>query len=177
MHFENLRFRPSRRIREGRVTQRTFLKRCVFGDRFHWIRVDGRPNRKKKPPFPNKNGYMWTGPQSSVSLPMPFLLFSLLCYFIPSLHVYWAVIFIYCGFARDVTVAKLVAKNKSISLLWEINSIFMDILREKVLLYWPPTWPPCHVVVNQESLRLVTVPTVYFFLLFFFSNFVAQPNW
>ena len=27
---------------------RAFLKRCVFGDRFHRIRVDGRPNRRKK---------------------------------------------------------------------------------------------------------------------------------
>ena len=25
-----------------------FLKRCVFGDRFHRKRVDGRPNRSKK---------------------------------------------------------------------------------------------------------------------------------
>ena len=31
----------------------------------------------------------------------------------------------YCWFARDVTVAMLVVKNKSISLLWELNSIFM----------------------------------------------------
>jgi len=28
-------------------------------------------------------------------------------------------------FARDVTAAMLVVKNKSISLLWELNSIFM----------------------------------------------------
>ena len=31
----------------------------------------------------------------------------------------------YCWFARDVTAAMLVVKNKSISLLWELNSIFM----------------------------------------------------
>ena len=31
----------------------------------------------------------------------------------------------YCSFARDVTAAMLVVKNKSISLLWELNSIFM----------------------------------------------------
>ena len=30
----------------------------------------------------------------------------------------------YCWIARDVTSAMLVAKNKSISLLWELNSIF-----------------------------------------------------
>ena len=27
---------------------RAFLKRCTFGDRFYWIRVDGRPNWKLK---------------------------------------------------------------------------------------------------------------------------------
>ena len=32
---------------------------------------------------------------------------------------------IYCWFARDVTAAMLVVKNKSISLLRELNSIFM----------------------------------------------------
>ena len=121
---------------------------------------------RKKPPFSNENGYMWTGPQSSVSLPMPFLLFYLLCYFIPSLHVYWVVIFIYCWSAGDVTTAMLAVKNKSISLLWELNSIFISVLREKVLLYWPPTWPPCHVVANQESFRLVVVSTVFCFLFF-----------
>ena len=31
----------------------------------------------------------------------------------------------YCWFARDVTAAMLVVKNKSTSLLWELNSIFM----------------------------------------------------
>ena len=56
----------------------------------------------------------------------------------------------YYWFARDVTVAMLVVKNKSISLLWELNSIFMEILWEKTLLYWPSTWPPCHVVADQE---------------------------
>ena len=55
-----------------------------------------------------------------------------------------------CWFARDVTVAMLVVKNKSVSLRWELNSIFMQILQKKIVLYWPPTWPPCHVVANQE---------------------------
>ena len=40
-----------------------------------------------------------------------------------------------CWFARDVTAAMLVIKNKSISLRWELNAIFMQILREKILLY------------------------------------------
>ena len=31
----------------------------------------------------------------------------------------------YCWFALDVTAAMLLVKNKSISLLWELNSIFM----------------------------------------------------
>ena len=37
----------------------------------------------------------------------------------------------HCWFAGDVTAAMLVVKNKSISLLWELNSIFMQMLREK----------------------------------------------
>ena len=32
---------------------------------------------------------------------------------------------VHCWFARDVTAAMLVVKNKSISPLWELNSIFM----------------------------------------------------
>ena len=47
MYFENLCFRPFWRIRKARVSENVF-ERCVFVDRFHWIRVDGRPNRKKK---------------------------------------------------------------------------------------------------------------------------------
>ena len=36
-----------------------FLKRCIFGDRFHRKRVDGRPNRKKKiSVFKRSNGYV-----------------------------------------------------------------------------------------------------------------------
>ena len=31
----------------------------------------------------------------------------------------------YCWFARDVTAAMVAVKNKSILLLWELNSIFM----------------------------------------------------
>ena len=31
----------------------------------------------------------------------------------------------YCWFARDVTTAMLVVKNESISVLWELNYIFM----------------------------------------------------
>ena len=165
MYFENLCFRPSWRIREARVSENVF-ERCVFVDRFHWIRVDGRPNRKKKTSVFKRKRIHGTGPQSSVSLQMPFLLFYLLCYFILSLHVYWAVIFIYCWSAGDVTAAMLVVKNKSISLLWELNSIFISILREKVLLYWLPTWLPCHVVANQESFRLVAVSTVFCCFLF-----------
>ena len=33
----------------------------------------------------------------------------------------------------------LMVKNKSVSLLWELNAIFMEIFREKILLYWPQT--------------------------------------
>ena len=51
--FENLRFRPSTRRQKAGVFKnfhpgwRAFLKRSVFGDRFHQIRVDGGPNRRK----------------------------------------------------------------------------------------------------------------------------------
>ena len=34
-----------------------------FGDRFHPIRVDARPNRTNKTPFSNINGHTWTGLQ------------------------------------------------------------------------------------------------------------------
>lgn len=63
---------------------RAFLKGCVFGEHFHridgWtagqtgrkvslfkqkrIRVDQRPNRKKKSTFSNKNGSVWTKDQT-----------------------------------------------------------------------------------------------------------------
>ena len=40
-----------------------FLKKYVFGDRFHLIRVEGRPNHPEKQyPCSNKHGYVWTGP-------------------------------------------------------------------------------------------------------------------
>ena len=67
--FENLvRFRPSSRKRVASVYQksslwRAFFKRCVFGDRFHLMRVDGRPNWRKKIAVSNKNGYVRTGPE------------------------------------------------------------------------------------------------------------------
>ena len=71
----------------------------------------------------------------------------------------------YCRFARDVTAAMLLVKNKSISLLWEINSIFMYMFRKK-LLYGPLTWPPCHVVPKQEyPWSLTTSYTALFFAL------------
>ena len=53
----------------------------------------------------------------------------------------------YCWFARDVTAAMLAVKNKSISLLWELNSIFILFLGEKITLFWLPTW---HVAANRE---------------------------
>ena len=40
-----------------------FLKKYVFGDRFHLIRVEGRPNHPEKQyPCSNKHGYVWKGP-------------------------------------------------------------------------------------------------------------------
>ena len=40
-----------------------------------------------------------------------------------------------CLIARDVMVAMLVAKNNSLSLRWELNFIFMQILRNKIVLF------------------------------------------
>ena len=67
--FENLRFRPSTRKRKAGVFKksplwRAFLKRCVFGDCFHMIRVDGRPNwRKKISVFKQKRIRVYGGPK------------------------------------------------------------------------------------------------------------------
>ena len=55
-----------------------------------------------------------------------------------------------CWFACDVIAATLVVKNNSLSLLWELNSIFMQIMRKEIALYFPPTCPPCQGVENQE---------------------------
>ena len=47
--------------------------------------------------------------------------------------------------------AMLVVKNNSLPLRWEKNFIFLkQILRKKIVLYWPPTWPPCHVGEIKE---------------------------
>ena len=45
------------------------------------------------------------------------------------------IVYINCLFARDVAAAVLEVKNKSISLLWELNSIFTSILGEKIILF------------------------------------------
>ena len=45
-------------------------------------------------------------------------------------------------------VAMLVVKNKNISILMKIHD-FMKILGNEFLMYWPQTWPPCHVVAIQ----------------------------
>ena len=46
--------------------------------------------------------------------------------------------------------AMLVVKNNSLSLRWQLNFIFMQIMRNKIVLFWPPTWPPCHVSEIKE---------------------------
>ena len=53
---------------------RAFLKRCVFGDRFQRIRVDGRPTS----PFSNRNGNMWKVPLLSTEIYLPITLSALL---------------------------------------------------------------------------------------------------
>ena len=55
-----------------------------------------------------------------------------------------------CLIARDAMAAMLVVKNYSLSLRWELNLIFMQIMRNKIVLFWPPTWPPCHLSKIKE---------------------------
>ena len=43
---------------------RAFSKSCVFGYRFHRIRVDDSRIRNKKVAFSNENGYVWSGPET-----------------------------------------------------------------------------------------------------------------
>ena len=53
-------------------------------------------------------------------------------------------------FAHDVTAVMLVVKNKSISLLWELNSNFpLNSLRQNSIVL-TSNMTPCHVVANQE---------------------------
>ena len=40
-----------------------------------------------------------------------------------------------CLIARDVMAPLLVVKNNSLSLRWELNFIFMQILRNKIVLF------------------------------------------
>ena len=65
----------------------------------------------------------------------------------------------YCLIARDILVAMLVVKTNSLSLCWELNFIFMQILRNKmiIVLFWPPTWLPCHVSETKELLNSVSI--------------------
>ena len=73
----------------------------------------------------------------------------------------------YCWFTRDVTAAMLVVcwwSEQSISLLWEPYPIFMKILREKILLYWPPT----HIQHGCLVARLQTKKML--FLIYFVSS-------
>ena len=46
---------------ESRRFKKSPLWRAFWKDAFHPIRVDGRPNRRKKFRFQTKNGYVWTG--------------------------------------------------------------------------------------------------------------------
>ena len=55
-----------------------------------------------------------------------------------------------CWFARDVTAAMLVVKNKSLSLLGTKLYFHVNSSRKKFYCR-PPTWPPCHVFANQEN--------------------------
>ena len=47
-------------------------------------------------------------------------------------------------------MAMLEDKNKSVSLCWELNSFFMQIMQNEIILFCPPAWLPCHLVENQQ---------------------------
>ena len=53
--FPSIHTSTAKRRRQKSLLWRAFLKTNVFGDRFYRIRVDGRPNWRKKNPFSNKN--------------------------------------------------------------------------------------------------------------------------
>ena len=59
-------------------------------------------------------------------------------------------VFVNCWSARDVTVGHVGGQEQKhlsplvAKLYFHLNS------SRKILLYCPPTWPPCHVVANQE---------------------------
>ena len=42
-------------------TRNSVFEKMHFGDHFHQINVNGRPNQRKKSLFSNKNGYVWMG--------------------------------------------------------------------------------------------------------------------
>ena len=52
------------------------------------------------------------------------------------------------------------------------NELYFDAnLAEKFLLFWPPTWPPCHVVANQELKASVMIYGVTFLVYEWFRHF------
>ena len=53
-------------------------------------------------------------------------------------------------FSCDVMSAMLGFRNKRLLFPWDINSFLMQIRIEHFVLFWPPTWLPCHVVSNEE---------------------------
>ena len=51
------------RVNEKLAFSKISTRESVFGKMlFHRILVNGRSNRRKKYPFSNKSGYVWTGP-------------------------------------------------------------------------------------------------------------------
>ena len=63
----------------------------------------------------------------------------------------------YCWFPRDIMAATLDCTNKSISLHCELNLFHVNFSR-KILFYYHSTWPPCHVVANEESIKDTKCP-------------------
>ena len=83
-----------------------------------------------------------------------------------------------CWFARDVTEAMLVVKNKSISLLWELNSIFMSILREKIFIVSTLNMVALSRGCKPRLGEILSFLAQYFFAFAFslVQNLVLIPN-
>ena len=68
--FEKFRFHcPHANTKIEFHSGELFRRKVVFfGQRFHRIRMDGRPIRKEKVAFSNENRYVWTGPECFCAL-------------------------------------------------------------------------------------------------------------
>ena len=67
---------------------------------------------------------------------------------------------LYCWFVRDVTAGVHVGGQEQKHFAPLGTKLCCDVYssKKKILLCWPPTWPPCHMVAVQEYNLLVFSP-------------------